>query len=119
MNLKRTLQTLIPLIIAGVLLAVTFRGVNLAELWNDISKADLAWVLASLLMLTLSHFIRAWRWLLVLRPAGYRLDLFSSFAAVFGGYFVNIIFPRAGEVSRCGMVNRSHKVPVEDRKSVV
>ena len=55
---------------------------------------------------------RATRWNMLLEPLGYRPSAFDSTVAVFTGYFANQLIPRAGEVTRCGTLNRLEKVPV-------
>lgn len=59
-----------------------------------------------------SHFLRAWRWKLLLSGSGYSASLSNSYFAVMIGYLANSLFPRLGEVTRCGVLNRSDHVPV-------
>lgn len=59
-----------------------------------------------------SHLLRAWRWKLLLNGSGYSASLSNSYFAVMIGYLANSLFPRLGEVTRCGVLNRSDHVPV-------
>src|SRR5690606_41654670 len=46
------------------------------------------------------------------RPLGYRPKLTNTYHAVIIGYLANLALPRMGEVTRCGVLNRTDKVPV-------
>ena len=61
----------------------------------------------------ISHGIRAERWKLLLGPLGYRTTFLNSFYSVMIGYFINVIIPRGGEISRCVNINRLDKIPVD------
>ena len=60
----------------------------------------------------LSHLIRAERWRLLLSPMNYKLSLGESFMSVMTGYFVNLLIPRGGELSRCYNLYRLNKTPI-------
>ncbi len=61
----------------------------------------------------LSHLIRAARWHIILKPLGYSFSITSSFISVMIGYFINLVIPRGGELSRCITLYRLEKVPVK------
>ncbi len=60
-----------------------------------------------------SHFIRALRWKLLLHPLNYHPSNANTFFAVMVGYLANLAFPRLGEVSKCGILNRYEKIPID------
>lgn len=76
------------------------------------SQADYLWVLLSMIMGILSHVSRAMRWNLLFEPLGHTPKLSNSFFAVMIGYFANFAAPRAGEVVRCGVLNKYEKIPL-------
>ena len=47
----------------------------------------------------------------MIEPLGYKLSSARTFLAVMGGYFVNLLLPRAGEVTRCVILRRTDSVP--------
>lgn len=49
----------------------------------------------------------------MLTPLGYHPTSSNMFMAVMSGYFANIIFPRMGEVTRCGLLQKTSKVPAK------
>lgn len=68
------------------------------------------WVALSLLLGLLSHISRTLRWGLMIEPIGHKPRFINTFLAVMVGYFMNMAFPRMGEVSRCGVLARYEKI---------
>ncbi|MGK7391292.1 MAG: lysylphosphatidylglycerol synthase transmembrane domain-containing protein [Candidatus Cyclobacteriaceae bacterium M2_1C_046] len=77
------------------------------------SKANKPFLFLSAAVAVLSHVIRAERWKLLLNPLGHRTSLSFSFYSVMIGYFINLVIPRGGEVSRCYNLYRLNKTPVD------
>ncbi len=92
--------------IAGVLLYLSLRGVSLKGILSALEDADYRWLLPLFAALMLSHWLRAWRWKMLLdalpdvrdRPTGVSTKL--AFYSVLIGYMVNYAAPRLGEVAR-------------------
>ncbi len=58
------------------------------------------------------YVIQGWRWSLVLRPVG-RVSVLRSVQAVYIGLFANEVLPlRSGEVIRCYLQARWHRIPL-------
>lgn len=70
----------------------------LSDTWKS---ADKMWLLIMAGIALLSHLVRAERWRMLMVPAGYHPKLTHSFYSLMVGYFVNLVIPRGGEVSRC------------------
>lgn len=62
----------------------------------------------------LSHWARASRWRQLYQPLGYQPSTFRVLLAIMFGYFMNIFIPRAGEISRCGLLKRTDDIPFEE-----
>lgn len=75
-------------------------------------RANYTWILVSILFGALSHLIRAERWRLLIKPMGYKPSLSNTFFAVMIGYLANLALPRLGEVTRCGILGKYEKIPV-------
>ncbi len=112
-SVRSFLQFIILLAIGITLLWLVFRHENLAKIWKDIQSADYRWVGLSLVLSIISYFIRAVRWKMLIEPMGYHPKLSNTFYAMMVGYLANLALPRLGEVSRCGALNRSEKIPFE------
>ncbi len=79
---------------------------------NSFKVADYSWVIYSIVIGVFSHLVRAMRWKILLEPMGYKPTLYSSFLAVMIGYFANLGIPRSGEVARCTVLYKEHRIPV-------
>lgn len=105
-----------------------FLGIGILLVWlvvrnltpSDISEIKNAfltanyWVVAlSCLIGILSHYFRAVRWKMLMQPMGFEPTISNTFWAVIVGYIVNLAIPRAGEVSRCGVLSKYENIPVE------
>jgi glycosyltransferase 2 family protein len=112
-KMKKVIQYLISLIIAGGLLWYVFKDINLSAMFAQLAKADLKWIIISGLIGLVAHIARALRWKILLQPLNYRPSTFNTTLAVLIGYFANFIFPRMGEVSRCGSLQKTDDVPFQ------
>jgi uncharacterized membrane protein YbhN (UPF0104 family) len=82
------------------------------EIWDSFIHANFYWLLLASFIGLLSHYLRALRWRSMLRPIGYNPSALNTFLAVMIGYFANMALPRLGEVTRCGVLNRYEKIPL-------
>lgn len=110
--MNNALKYTISLLLAGGLLWLVFKDIDLAAMWERLQAADWRWIALSCALLLMAHITRAWRWQMLLEPLGYRPGLFDSTTSVLTGYFANYIVPRMGEVTRCGTLYKLEKVPV-------
>lgn len=81
-------------------------------MWEDFKSVNYNWVFLSITLSVMSHWARAWRWNMLLRPLGYQLKTYRTFLAVMVGYLANFVVPRMGEVTRCGILNKTDGVQV-------
>lgn len=94
------------------MLYLAFKGQDMDRILSDLRDADYFWVFMSLLAVWLAHVMRAVRWRMLIRPLGYRPKFSNTYHAVIIGYLANLALPRMGEITRCGVLNRTDKVPV-------
>lgn len=102
---------------------IAFLSFGLALLWYvtksqdidallaEFKTANYWWIALAMLAGAISHMFRAARWNLIIKPMGYQTKFSTTFAAVMIGYFANMVVPRLGEVSRCGVLNKNTSVP--------
>lgn len=109
----KILQFAVFLLIGIALLYFAFRGTDLKAMMQDLKKANYAWVMLALTIAIMSHYIRALRWKLLIEPLGHKPSNSNVFWAVMFGYFANLAAPRLGEVSKCGALNRTEKIPMD------
>jgi uncharacterized membrane protein YbhN (UPF0104 family) len=80
---------------------------------EDIKRANYFWVCVPLVLGLVSNASRAQRWRILLRPLGHNPGFVNTFFSVMIMYFLNLFFPRLGEVSRCGILARYENVPLD------
>src|SRR3954469_12860743 len=96
---------LIALVLAASLLYFSLRGIDWAEVWQIVSRANLWYVFLALLISTFSLFLRAYRWRILLQAQA-PVPVSTAFWATSAGYFGNNFLPaRAGELVRTMMVS--------------
>ena len=96
--------------IAAFLLWFVYKDFSFEILKEQVSNINYYWIMLSILLALLSHYLRAYRWNILLEPLGYHLKTSRTFIAVMVGYFANNLVPRLGEVTRCGILKKNDKV---------
>jgi len=92
---------------------IAFRSLDFDKARKEIYNIQYTFIFIAFVAAVLSHWSRAVRWNLLIKPMGYKTSDFNSFLAVMIGYLANMGLPRMGEITRCIVVNRTNKVPVE------
>ena len=106
-RVKNILKYLISLALAAMLLYVCFRDVDWTEFGAALAACRWGWVLASMAAGALAFLLRGLRWRMLLTPTDPSTGLRSCFNAVNISYVANMLFPRLGELVRCGYITRS------------
>lgn len=78
-----------------------------------VGQARYEWLAVSFFMGLLSHWVRAWRWKQLLEVFSYKPKMYNLFFAVMNMYFFNMLVPRLGEITRCGLLRQYEGVPME------
>ncbi|MBI3520342.1 MAG: flippase-like domain-containing protein [Bacteroidetes bacterium] len=114
-NTKSIVQFIVLLGIGILLVWLSFRSVwtEKEKILESFKTANYFWVAISIAISFLSHFLRAYRWNYLLKPAGYSVKLADATCAVLVGYFANYGLPRMGEITRCTLVTKYDDVPFE------
>lgn len=112
-QIKSTIKYIVLLGIGAVLLWLAFRGVNIGDTLEEIKHANFFWLGLSVIASLVAFFSRAIRWNLLIEPLGYRPKIMNTSTALMIGYLANLAVPRLGEVTRCGTLNQTEKVPFE------
>ena len=110
-NIFSIFKYLIIFSVGIALLWLAFRGVNLKDTVNEMLQADLFWVLVSVAASLVAFCSRAIRWNMLIEPLGFKPPLVNTSSALMIGYLANLALPRLGEVTRCGTLIRSDRVP--------
>lgn len=112
---KSIIQFIVLLGVGILLVWLSFRSVwtEKEKILDSFKSANYFWVGISVLISFFSHFLRAYRWNYLLKPAGYSVKPANAVGAVLVGYFANYGLPRMGEITRCTLVTKYDDVPFE------
>ncbi len=109
---KAVIRQTIPILLAVGLLYYVLKDVPLAELVAQFRQADYRWLLVAAAVMGLFQLTRAARWQLTLQALGYRPSLFRTTVALLAGTLASMVVPGAGELTRCGTLQRTDGVPL-------
>lgn len=96
-----------------LLLWLCFRKIEFSQVIIYVKTAKYSWMLLSLVCLAISLFFRALRWNILIESLGYKTRLSTTYESVLIAYFANTVFPRLGEVTRCGTLTKKENIPFD------
>ena len=98
------MKFLIPLCCGVLIFWAVYRQLDMKRVLRILTEIKYEWVILSMIVGVISHIARALRWRLQLQALGNNVSLHTATNAIFGTYAMNLVFPRLGEVWRCGYV---------------
>lgn len=105
-------QFWLGLLISVVFLYFALRGLHLADVWEQMKRANYWWLIPGIFVYFLAVWARAWRWHYLIRPIK-SVPTSTMFPIVCIGYLGNNIYPaRAGEVLRAVILKQKEQVAV-------
>jgi uncharacterized protein (TIRG00374 family) len=112
-NPKTILKVVLPLLLGVALVWYSLSQISVPTLVEYFKNADYTWIILGLGMGVLSHVSRAYRWLYMAEPLGFKPKLANSFMAVYSAYLINFTIPRAGEIARASILTNYESIPFE------
>lgn len=109
---KQYLSYAIAFVLTSVLLYFAFRGLDLKAGLEAIGNAHVLPLIAGVLLMLLSHAVRAYRWQILLRPLKAKTSFSRSFRSIIAGYGANNLIPRSGEILRPYMMASGERMPL-------
>ena len=103
-TVRNILKFLIPLCCGVLIFWAVYRQLDMKRVLRILTEIKYEWVILSMIVGVMSHIARALRWRLQLQALGNNVSLRTATNAIFGTYAMNLVFPRLGEVWRCGYV---------------
>jgi len=105
--LKKGLKAILPLIGGGCIMAWIYWDFDFSKV-GDIMLHEMNWwwMIISLCFGVFSHIVRGLRWKLALAPLGAYPRTANCINAIFLAYAANLVLPRLGELSRCGVLSK-------------
>jgi len=106
MNKKFILGILISL----VLVYLSIRGINLQDIYRDLRKIQLHFVVFFIFLVILMQWLRSYRWGVIMRPLE-KIDQFSLFSVTSVGFLAIVAIPaRIGELARPYLIARKSNI---------
>lgn len=100
-------RSALGILLSAALLYWALRGVELAEVWRELQRSNIALFVMSAVAATLIFPLRARRWRTILDPVAPRLPFGMLWRATAIGMMVNNVLPaRAGELARAYALTR-------------
>lgn len=105
-------KIVLPLAFGILLFWLVYRKMDFNEIMRIVRSGVRFDIIAvSLVFGLFANIVRGYRWYLLIKPLGVEPKVKNLVYAVLGNYVVNLVFPRLGEVWRCGIINRYEKIP--------
>lgn len=112
-TLKGTVKYVSLLALSAVLLYFAFRGVSWSAFMEGLRSCNWWWILATIALQWLITYLRGNRWRIMMRPLSKEITRRETYDAYAVCYLANMVFPRSGEVVRCGLIADTHKATFE------
>ncbi|WP_077133046.1 lysylphosphatidylglycerol synthase transmembrane domain-containing protein [Spirosoma montaniterrae] len=109
---KRFVSQSISILLALGLLWYVLKDVPLGELADQFQKANYWVLLVAAVVFGMYYLLRAIRWMLTLQALHYSPSLFRVAIAILSGAMASMIIPGAGELTRCGTLQRTDGIPL-------
>lgn len=84
-----------------------------AAMYESMKQTRIWIIIPVLISGFLSHWFRALRWKLMLKPLNIRPTTTNTTLAILIGYLVNLLVPRMGEVAKCTVLAKYEHVPAD------
>lgn len=90
-----------------------YKDIKMESLTQALDQASLSWIFLSVIISVWGYWIRAWRWKLLIEGGETKaVGVWRAFWALMTGYLANLLVPRAGEIARCGVLNKTDQLPM-------
>ncbi len=109
-RIKTVIKIVVTLILVAVSIYFTFKDTNFSKLGKSLENANYFWVVISIPIVLFSHYLRAVRWKIMLKPIIKVKSVLNLFKAVMIGYAANAVTPRGGEFLRPYVYARKENV---------
>ena len=104
---KKVLQVIFPLLLGVFILVWVYRDFNFQRVGEVMLHGmNYGWIILSLVFGVFANLFRGWRWKLALEPLDEYPKTTNCVYAIFISYASNLVIPRVGEVTRCGVLSK-------------
>jgi glycosyltransferase 2 family protein len=112
MSIRKILSAIFFFIIGVIILLKVYKNFDFEKLGPFLKGIKYEWIILSIPLGLLSHYIRAIRWRMLINTMNYDAGNLNLFLSVIILYFTNLFIPRGGEIMRCVIISRYENVPI-------
>ncbi len=103
-------KVIFGILISVVLVYLSVRGINFNDVWSDLKKIQLTYVILFLLLVILMQYLRSYRWGVILQPME-KIDQLSLFSVTSVGFLAIAAIPaRIGELARPYLISKRSSI---------
>ena len=103
-------KVIFGILISIVLVYLSVRGINFDDVWRDLKKIHLTYVILFLLLVILMQYLRSYRWGVILQPME-KIDQLSLFSVTSVGFLAIAAIPaRIGELARPYLISKRSSI---------
>jgi glycosyltransferase 2 family protein len=111
MKNKTGISLILGLAVSVLALYLAFRNVPFDDLLTYFESINYVWIFPAVATLLVSFVLRAYRWKIILEPAG-KIGFWQSFHPLMIGFMINCILPgRVGEIARPVILQKKEDIP--------
>jgi glycosyltransferase 2 family protein len=103
-------KVIVGILISVILVYLSVRGINLQDVFRDLKKIQLTYVIFFILLVILMQWLRSYRWGVILQPME-KIDQFSLFSVTSVGFLAIASIPaRIGELARPYLISKRSSI---------
>ena len=103
-------KVILGILISVILVYLSVRGINLQDVFRDLKKIQLTYVIFFILLVILMQWLRSYRWGVILQPME-KIDQFFLFSVTSVGFLAIALIPaRIGELARPYLVSKRSSI---------
>ena len=103
-------KVILGILISVILVYLSVRGINLQDVFRDLKKIQLTYVIFFILLVILMQWLRSYRWGVILQPME-KIGQFSLFSVTSVGFLAIALIPaRIGELARPYLVSKRSSI---------
>ncbi len=114
-KITKILKYLLSALLAAILLYFSFREVEWADFVEGLKGCRWEYIALSMAAGAFAFWLRALRWRKLLLPLDDSITRMTAFNGINIGNISNFVFPRIGELVRCGVITR-RSLPADPQK---
>ncbi|NBC83223.1 MAG: flippase-like domain-containing protein [Bacteroidetes bacterium] len=110
---RKTIQYVVFTSIGVILFWYAIQRISWEEFITNLQSTNYYLVGCSLVAGLLGYVSRAVRWKILIESLGHKPGIKDCYNSLMLGYLANFVFPRIGEITRCAMLGKRKKIPVD------